>query len=458
MVSDWQELPVDELCDIYLGGTPKRANSDYWGGSVKWASAKDIVNCRNCYITSTEETITQKGIEESAAKILQKGTIIITARGTVGVICMLGEPMAFNQSCYGLVVKPMIISPYFYYALKTTLSKIRSISYGTVFETITTKSFKDIMIPLPSIDTQRAIAHILGSLDNKIELNRRMNKMLEAMARAIFKSWFVDFDPVIDNALKAGNPIPEAFAGRALQRKGKMAKARAEGKESSLPDEISSLFPDSFQDSELGYIPRGWEIKPLDNIALLKTQIIQPKNFKDKMWEYYSIPAFDEGRQPVCEVGQDIKSGKYAVPEDCILASKLNPQFPRVWLPDVQDADSAICSTEFMPFVPSIKFWRPFLYEMLQSHSVQSTISSRVTGSTGSRQRVKPKEIAVMPCLVPQNEVVNTFCEQVGPLHDIQLSNIRQSTSLASLRDTLLPKLISGELRIPYNVSTGNTL
>jgi type I restriction enzyme S subunit len=96
-----------------------------------------------------------------------------------------------------------------------------------------------------------------------------------------------------------------------------------------------------------------------------------------------------------------------------------------------------------------VESWRPYLYEMLKSQTIQSEIISRVTGSTGSRQRVKPKEIAVLPCLVPPKKLIDFFCSQVGPLHDNLLSNIRQSATLASLRDTLLPKLISGELRVP---------
>jgi type I restriction enzyme S subunit len=137
------------------------------------------------------------------------------------------------------------------------------------------------------------------------------------------------------------------------------------------------------------------------------------------------------------------------VPPNSVLASKLNPQFPRVWLPDVQDSNSSICSTEFMPLVPVVESWRPYLYEMLKSQTIQSEIISRVTGSTGSRQRIKPKEIAVLPCLVPPKTLIDFFCSQVGPWYENLLLNIRQSAILSSLRDTLLPKLISGELRIP---------
>jgi len=243
--------------------------------------------------------------------------------------------------------------------------------------------------------------------------------------------------------------LKKEIAVIARTQTGVPVRAKTEGRPTGLPDDIAALFPDSFEDSELGEVPKGWTVRTIEDFATLKTQTVQPKSKPEKIWEHYSIPAFDEGKQPVGELGKDIKSGKYTVPRNSVLASKLNPQFPRVWLPDVKDTNSSICSTEFMPFVPVVESWRPYLYEMLKSQTIQSEIISRVTGSTGSRQRVKPREIAVLPCLVPPEKLIDFFCTQVGPSHDNLLSNIRQSATLTSLRDTLLPKLISGELRIP---------
>src|SRR5207247_1117780 len=122
------------------------------------------------------------------------------------------------------------------------------------------------------------------------------------------------------------------------------------------------LFPDSFEDSELGEIPEGWKVAMLSGIASIAKQSVNPSESPGKVWEHYSIPAFDAGRIPVLQTGESIKSGKYHVPSSGVLVSKLNPQFPRVWLPNVQDEKAAICSTEFIPFVPRHSEWRPFLY------------------------------------------------------------------------------------------------
>ena len=127
---------------------------------------------------------------------MPKGTVVITARGTVGALAQLRGEMTFNQTCYAILPKDGLDGNFLFYALKGTLPEMRSLTYGTVFETITRRTFDNWQIPLPPLPEQRAIAHILGTLDDKIELNRRMNETLEAMARALFKSWFVDFDPV----------------------------------------------------------------------------------------------------------------------------------------------------------------------------------------------------------------------------------------------------------------------
>jgi type I restriction enzyme S subunit len=162
MAGEWPMVSVSQVAIPVLGGTPSRKIPDYWGGSIKWASAKDVTSAGNRYIYNTEEAITEKGLHNSAAKILPKGTVVITARGTVGVLVQLGCDMSFNQTCYGLIPKNEVLQDYLYYALRGSLSTMRSLTYGTVFETITMKTFDQWQIPLPSILEQQAIACILG--------------------------------------------------------------------------------------------------------------------------------------------------------------------------------------------------------------------------------------------------------------------------------------------------------
>ena len=337
-------------------------------------------------------------------------------------------------------------SKYVMYCLRSSLTRhfLDNWANTTAQPTFNLKDAANLPIPLPPLPEQKAIAHVLGSLDDRIELNLQMNETLESMAQTLFKSWFVDFDPVIDNALASGKEIPAELSEKA------QARATLGDKRRPLPEEIRALFPDEFTYSdELGWIPKGWEVGPLTEIALLKTSTIQPKNEPETVWTLFSIPAFDKNQLPNKELGHTIKSGKYKVPPTAILASKLNPQFPRVWLPDVENGDIAICSTEFMPFVPLNGQERHFLYAFFSSSVVQIEIANRVTGSTGSRQRVKPPEIASMSILKPPKILREQFSGLAASNYSKVTSNIRIAQHLGKLRDTLLPKLLSGEIRIP---------
>ncbi len=423
MGSDWPEIPVADVCNIFLGGTPKRSEPTYWGGSIKWASAKDVANCRTRYLTFTEETITQKGLDNSAAKLLDKNTIVITARGTVGALCMLGEPMSFNQTCYGLVGLPGTSSHYLYYALKAAIAQIRSISYGTVFDTITMKSFTNLMVPLPSRDQQLAIAHILGSLDDKIELNRRMNKTLESMARAIFKSWFVDFDPV---------------------------RAKAEGRDTGLPEEIAELFPDSFEDSELGEIPAGWESRSLyESAKYINGAAYRNSHFTD-----------EEGALPVVKIAE-LKNGvtgqtkftktelddKYRISDGEILLSwSGNPDTSIgtfVWCGGPAWLNQHIFRV--LPYQAIEKHFVFYLLKYLRPVFAEIARDKQTTGLGHFTVRDMKQLIVVHP---PKKLLV-TFNDFVGPIFDQSYGNLFESNTLASLGYTLLPRLISGELRVP---------
>lgn len=242
--NNWRKVPISSVVDIYLGGTPSRAVPGYWNGDVKWISIQDISNSVGRYIENTAETITQEGVANSAAKILPMGTAVISSRGTVGEIGMLSEPMAFNQSCYGLLPKDnnQLDQTYLYYALKNSVRTAKNIAHGGVFDTFTKDTFNHIDLNLPKkIDEQEQIASILSSFDDKIELNNKISKTLEEMAQVIFKEWFVNFHfsryekiEFIDNELgkipvgwRVGNlsDILELIYGKALKE-----NQRKEGK------------------------------------------------------------------------------------------------------------------------------------------------------------------------------------------------------------------------------------
>ena len=210
-MTECKEYKLGEIIQIVGGGTPKTSEPKYWNGNIPWLSVVDFNN-GNKFVIDTEKHITQEGLENSSTKLLKKGDIIISARGTVGAIAMLGREMAFNQSCYGIRNSELIDNHYLFYSLKKSINELKQNSHGGVFDTITRETFNTINISLPPLPEQIRIASILSSLDDKIDLLHRENKTLEAMAETLFRQWFIeeakedwkegklgDFVSVIDN-------------------------------------------------------------------------------------------------------------------------------------------------------------------------------------------------------------------------------------------------------------------
>ncbi|PIZ75019.1 MAG: restriction endonuclease subunit S, partial [Piscirickettsiaceae bacterium CG_4_10_14_0_2_um_filter_44_336] len=186
-----------DAINIIGGGTPKRSNPEFWNGDIPWLSVVDF-NSGSRFVSDTVDKITEAGLKGSSTKILDKDDLIISARGTVGCLAQVTKPMAFNQSCYGLSGKEGVVeNDYLYYLVKSKVDELKQKTHGAIFDTITRETFNHIEVIIPNDrQTRSQIAKILGDLDKKIELNRQTNQTLEQIAQALFKSWFVDFDPV----------------------------------------------------------------------------------------------------------------------------------------------------------------------------------------------------------------------------------------------------------------------
>ena len=271
---------------------------------------------------------------------------------------------------------------------------------------------------LPPLPEQRAIAAILGALDDKIELNRRMNRTLEGMARALFKSWFVDFDPV--RAKAAGH----APAG--------------------LKPEIAALFPDSFQDSELGEIPTGWEVGRIRDIAIEVRDTVDPASIHPET-PYIGLEHIPKRCISLDAWGtaDGIASGKLRFKDGDILFGKLRPYFHKVGPATID----GVCSTDIVVVRPrSDQFYGLVLGHM----SDDAFVAFTDRGSSGTRMpRTKWRDMAAYPIAVPRVDVAQKFTVTARSLLMMIRDSILQSRTLAALRDALLPKLISGELRVP---------
>ncbi len=396
-------------------------------------------------------------------KLLKKYDVVInsTGVGTLGRVAQyMGDLVQATVDSHVTIVRPdcEIIDPlYFGYLIKAKQAIIETLASGSTGQTeLSRDAIKELTVDfVEDMDKQKKIGLMLLALDKKIDLNRQINQTLESMAQAIFKSWFVNFEPVKAKiaALEAGEDV-EGVTRAAMRAISGKTDDEIDQMQAGQPENYAQLkttaglFPAGMQDSELGGVPEGWEVMPFSKLASLDTTSVKPHKEPDKLWEHYSIPAFDVNEAPKFEFGSEIKSNKYKVNPTAILSSKLNPNTPRTWWPDVDDETSAICSTEFMQFVPTDMVQRAFMFGLITSEIFQSGIKQRVTGSTGSRQRAQPSAVAEIDIVKPNEELILTYCSRLTELSVLKAKNIKENITLAQLRDTLLPKLMSGDILV----------
>lgn len=294
---------------------------------------------------------------------------------------------------------------YYLMASEEMVAVASKASEGTKMPRASWNYLQNVDISLPHLPEQRRIASILSAFDDKIELNNQMNRTLEEMASAIFKSWFVDFKPFLEGEFEYNEE----------------------------------------RDKE---IPKGWEVGRLEDLVTISTKSIKPFEKPHTLYRHFSIPAFDEGRIPTLEKGVDIKSNKHVIEKDCVLVSKLNPRFPRVWRPSVVNDMTSICSTEFIVYEGKREGWTDFLYWLFKSQSFSDLMLSHVTGTTGSRQRVKPNDTLSFRIITPPDNIIGEFVKAISVISKQVQMNLEESQNLAQIRDALLPKLLSGEIRV----------
>jgi len=191
----------------------------------------------------------------------------------------------------------------------------------------------------------------------------------------------------------------------------------------------------------------GWE-GCFANLTALARNGIDPFEFPDEEFEHFSIPAFDDERQPAIEAGKTILSGKYLIDDSCVLVSKLNPRIPRIWLPEPSGERRAITSTEFLVLRPQPGVTREFLYAKCCSQEFQGQLASLAIGTSTSHQRVKPDNLLAMPSTVPGRNTIDEFTKLVSPMLAMSQELRAQIQNLRRTRDLLLPRLLSGQVNL----------
>jgi type I restriction enzyme S subunit len=392
MASDWTPTTVGSFCPFTYGkGLPEKKRNT--NGNINVYGSNGPV-----------------GVHDQP--LVDEPGIVIGRKGTVGAVHFASEPFWPIDTTFYVVSEADRDLKYTYYLLKSI--GLENMNADSAVPGLNRDAAHARQILIPEYDEQRAIAHILGSLDNKIELNRRMNTALEAMARAIFKSWLVDFDPV---------------------------RAKAEGRDPCLPNEIAALFPDSFQDSDLGEIPKGWEPSSIGSEFNLTMGQSPPGKTYNKIGD--GLPFF-QGRR---DFGFRFPTNRVYCTAPKRLADHGDTLVSvRAPVGDINMAMARCCVGRGVAGIRHKSGSRSYTYYAMHTLSdrfARFEAEGTVFGAINKNQ------FEGLRWPSPLGDLINEFEKTIFPLDERIEKNTKETVTLASLRDTLLPKLLSGELRVP---------
>jgi type I restriction enzyme, S subunit len=425
----WRRLPIDDVKApragaIAIGPFGSRMKRDrYEATGVPVIRGYNISDTRA--LTGGFAYVSQETADELRASNVFAGDLVFPHRGAigqVGIVPIDGVPRyMLSTSLMKLTCDPSVVDPvflfYFFRSGQGRHELLRNAStVGTPGIGQPLASLRSITVPVPPLAEQRAIADILGTLDDKIELNRRMNETLEAIARALFKSWFVDFDPV---------------------------RAKSEGRDPGLPRQIADLFPDSFEGSELGEIPAGWRAATLGEVATNPRRLVRPSEI-DPATPYVGLEHMPRNSIALADWGtaEKLESGKAAFRRGEILFGKLRPYFHKVGIAPVD----GVCSTDIVVVAPRGDAWFGFVLGYVSSDAF---VEHANAGSTGTKMpRTSWADMAQYPVGLPPAALAAALTDQIGPAVARIVSSIHEARVLGVLRDTLLPRLVSGELPV----------
>ncbi|RHK64400.1 restriction endonuclease subunit S [[Ruminococcus] torques] len=389
---------MKDICvKIGSGATPRGGKEAYSDAGVSLIRSQNVLDFSFSFNGLAH--INDEQAKKLSNVIVKKDDVLLNITGdSVARACIVEEtvlPARVNQHVAIIRANPeIVISSYLLCYLQTRKSYLLQLaSGGATRNALTKKMLEELEIEIPTIEEQKKIVSIVDDLQRKIKKNNEINENLQVQTQALYKAWFVDFEP---------------FGG---------------------------------------VMPSSWKLSKFGDIISIKTNSFSPAKNPDAMLEHYSIPAYDEQKYPVFESAADVKSNKYILTSNSVMISKLNPDTKRVWRP-MCVTDFAVSSTEFIIFEANIPAFKDFVFSIIDSAAFSDWMCSHTTGSTNSRQRTSPKATLEFQVTLPDNQTISDFCAIVTPMYDIIANNICENQKLAQIRDTLLPKLMSGEIDV----------
>lgn len=396
---EWKEVRLGDICTrVCSGGTPKSTNLSYYGGEIPWLNTKEIDFNR---IYSTEKTITDSGLNNSSAKWIVPNTITVAMYGaTAGKSCIVKVPMTTNQACCNLTINDEVADYEFvYYSLKNDYTTLASLANGGAQQNLNAQIIKDYVLKMPSLADQRRIASILSSLDRKIELNNKINADLEEMAQAIFKNWFVDFEPFKDG---------------------------------------------KFVDSELGMIPEGWKVGTLGDITNNKSTKVKERNDVKVLSpvtsgelvlseEYFTKQVFSSSIAKY----KIVNKGDFAY----------NPARVNIGSIGRNEFDFDGCVSPVYVVFSVLDGYENYFDLFRKTDFFKDSVASLAIG--GVRQSLSYDDLSLIETIIPSKNIVEKFNNLYNQMKKTIKANKLENSRLSTLRDTLLPRLMSGELEVP---------
>ena len=395
---EWKEVRLGDVCTrVCSGGTPKSTNLSYYGGKIPWLNTKEIDFNR---IYFTEKTITDSGLNNSSAKWIVPNTVTVAMYGaTAGKSCIVKVPMTTNQACCNLTINDEVADYEFvYYSLKNDYTTLASLANGGAQQNLNAQIIKDYVLKMPSLADQRRIASILSSLDRKIELNNKINADLEEMAQAIFKNWFVDFEPFKDG---------------------------------------------KFVDSELGMIPEGWKVGTLGDITKNKSAKVKERNDVKVLSpvttgelvlseEYFTKQVFSSSIAKY----KIVNKGDFAY----------NPARVNIGSLGRNEFDFDGCVSPVYVVFSVLDGYENYFDLFRKTDFFKDSVASLAIG--GVRQSLSYDDLSSIEVIIPSENAVEEFNNLYNQMKKTIKANKLENSRLSTLRDTLLPRLMSGEQEV----------
>ena len=430
-MDEWRTITLNKLGQIVTGKTPSTSDPSSFGGSIPFITPSDMDGRR--WIKVTARYLTERGAHRIKGSMIPAHAILVSCIGSdMGKAAIAAVDSVTNQQINSIIVETSDLPLFVYYNLSARKSELRFIAAGSAQPILNKTSFGRLPIKLPPLNEQRAIVNILGPLDDKFELNNQMNETLESISQILFNSWFVNFEPV---------------------------RAKLENKDSGLPDYLDTLFPDSFEESELGEIPAGWEIASIEDLS--------EKVAMGPFGSSIKVSTFVESGIPIIS-GQHLNHTiledndyNFITPEHAerlrnsnvfrgdIIFTHAGNIGQVSYIPETSRYERYVISqrqfymrcdlTKISPFFMVYYFKSPEGQHMLLAN----------TSSSGVPSIAQPVSyLKTIKLRVPPKPLVDEFDNIVRALH-LRISNNReQSNTLADIRDSLLPKLISAKIRV----------